>query len=70
MSVSGMKNYSPDNHSSDDPDSWKVGLIAQKPRSFPPPHVGGYMTLAANPPRERGRELRINEKIHAGCRTA
>lgn len=28
------------------------------------------MTLAGNPPRERGRELRIHEEVHFGCKTA
>ena len=30
----------------------------------------GLMTLAGNPPRERGRELRINEEVHADCKIA
>jgi hypothetical protein len=30
----------------------------------------GLMTLAGNPARQRGRKLRINEEVHAGCKTA
>lgn len=32
--------------------------------------VSGLMALAGNPARQRGRELRINEEVHAGCRIA
>ena len=32
--------------------------------------VHGLMPLAGNPSRKRGRELRVNEKVHAGCKTA
>jgi hypothetical protein len=32
--------------------------------------VRRLMALADNPSRERGRELRINEKVHIGCNTA
>ena len=28
------------------------------------------MPLARNPPRQRGRELRVDEEVHAGCKTA
>jgi hypothetical protein len=32
--------------------------------------VRGAMTLPFDPPRERGRQLRVNEKLHTGCNTA
>ena len=32
--------------------------------------VRGLMALTGNPSRQRWRELRINEKVHVGCRTA
>ena len=32
--------------------------------------VCGLMTLAGDPSRQRGRKLRVNEEVHAGCRTA
>ena len=30
----------------------------------------GLVPLAGNPPRQRGRQLRIHEEVHAGCSTA
>ena len=33
-------------------------------------NVGRLMALAANPPRKCGRELRVNEEVHAGCNIA
>ena len=33
-------------------------------------NMRGLMTLAGNPSRQRGRELRINEKVHADCKIA
>ncbi len=30
----------------------------------------GLMTLVGNPSRQRGRELRVNEEVHRGCKTA
>jgi hypothetical protein len=30
----------------------------------------GPMAVAGNPSRQRGWQLRINEKVHAGCKTA
>jgi len=32
--------------------------------------VRGLLPLAGHPPRQRGRELRINEEVHVGCKTA
>lgn len=32
--------------------------------------VRSLMTLADNPLRQRGRQLRIDEEVHAECRTA
>ena len=32
--------------------------------------VRGLMTLANNPSSQRGRELRVNKEVHAGCKTA
>ena len=33
-------------------------------------NVRSLMALTGSPSRQRGRELRVNEEVHAGCKTA
>ena len=47
------------------PNRWIVGGLQTDVEN-----VRGPMTLAGNPVCQRGRELRINDEVHARCKTA
>jgi len=47
------------------PNHWIIGRVKSQIKD-----MRGVVTLAGNPARQCGRELRINEEVHAGCRTA